>query len=67
MDGGTATVLAALITGIFALLNILLKFRRENRDDHAIVVGSLNRLTSAVERVEEKVDDHITDHARGMM
>ena len=67
MDGGTATVLAALITGVFALLNILLKFRRENRDDHAIVVGSLNRLTSAVERVEEKVDDHITDHARGMM
>ena len=67
MDTGTATVLAALITGIFALLNILLKFRRENRDDHAIVVGSLNRLTSAVERVEEKVDDHITDHARGMM
>ena len=67
MDTGTATVLAALITGIFALINILLKFRRENRDDHAIVVGSLNRLTSAVERVEEKVDDHITDHARGMM
>lgn len=67
MDTGTATVLAALITGVFALLNILLKFRRENRDDHAIVVGSLNRLTSAVERVEEKVDDHITDHARGMM
>lgn len=67
MDAGTATVLAALITGVFALLNILLKFRRENRDDHAIVVGSLNRLTSAVERVEEKVDDHITDHARGMM
>jgi hypothetical protein len=67
MDGGTATVLAALITGVFALINILLKFRSENRDDHAIVVGSLNRLTSAVERVEEKVDDHITDHARGMM
>jgi hypothetical protein len=67
MDGGTATVLAAVITGVFALINILLKFRSENRDDHAIVVGSLNRLTSAVERVEEKVDDHITDHARGMM
>ena len=67
MDTGTATVLAALVTGIFALINILLKFRSENRDDHAIVVGSLNRLTSAVERVEEKVDDHITDHARGMM
>lgn len=67
MDAGTATVLAALVTGIFALVNILVKFRSENRDDHAIVLGSLNRLTSAVERVEEKVDDHITDHARGMM
>lgn len=67
MDAGTATVLAALVTGIFALVNILVKFRSENRDDHAIVMGSLNRLTSAVERVEDKVDDHITDHARGMM
>ena len=67
MDIGIASVLAALITGVFAIFGLILRFRQENRVDHAIVVGSLNRLANAVERVEDKVDDHITDHARGMM
>lgn len=67
MDSGTATVLAALITGIFAIAGLILRFRHENREDHAIVVGSINRLTDTVERVEGKIDDHITDHARGVM
>mgnify|MGYP006297063213 CR=1 FL=1 len=67
MDAGTATVLAAIITGVFALVGLILRFWHENREDHAVVVGSINRLTNTMERVEEKIDDHITDHARGVM
>lgn len=67
MDSGAATVLAAVITGVFAIVGLILRFRHENRDDHAIVVGSINRLTDTMERVEGKIDDHITDHARGVM
>ena len=67
MDTGVASVLAAVITGFLAIVGMLIQFRKENHDDHAIVAGSLNRLADGVQRVEEKVDSHITDHARGMM
>ena len=67
MDAGLATVLAAVVTGFLAIVGMLIQFRKENHDDHAIVAGTLNRLANGVERVEEKVDSHITDHARGMM
>jgi len=32
--------------------------RKENRDDHAIVADSLNRI-------ETKIDGHINDHTKG--
>lgn len=67
MDAGLASVLAALVTGFLTLLGILIQFRKENHDDHAVVVGSLNRLADGIERVESKIDDHITDHAKGIM
>jgi hypothetical protein len=67
VDTGVASVLAAVITGFLAIVGMLIQFRKENHDDHAIVAGSLNRLADGVQRVEEKVDSHITDHARGMM
>lgn len=46
--GATGTVLAAL----FQVM------RKENKDDHGMVVQALNR-------VESKLDGHIQDHARG--
>lgn len=67
MDIGIATILAATVTGISAIIGILLSFRRENHADHAIVVSRLDSLNSSIDRVETKVDGHITDHARGMM
>jgi hypothetical protein len=42
------TVLAALVQGM----------RKENRDDHALVSDSLNRI-------ETKLDNHIDDHLKG--
>jgi hypothetical protein len=32
--------------------------RKENRDDHAVVADSLNRI-------ENKLDNHIDDHLKG--
>jgi cellobiose-specific phosphotransferase system component IIB len=46
--GAVGTVLAALVQAM----------RKENRDDHAIVADSLNRI-------ENKLDNHIDDHLRG--
>ncbi len=46
--GAVGTVLAALVQAM----------RKENRDDHAIVADSLNRI-------ETKLDNHIDDHLKG--
>lgn len=55
----TEAVLVALITGGFGvLIAIVQKGRKENSADHATVVRTL-------ERVENKIDEHIGDHARG--
>jgi len=55
----TEAVLVALITGGFGvLIAILQRFRKENANDHATVLHTL-------ERVETKIDTHIGDHARG--
>jgi hypothetical protein len=41
-------ILAALVQGL----------RKENRNDHAVVANSLNRI-------ETKLDNHIDDHLKG--
>jgi hypothetical protein len=32
-----------------------------------MVISSLDRLADGMERVEDKIDSHITDHAKGVM
>jgi hypothetical protein len=48
--------------------------RKEQRADHGIVqekldtlTGSVGRVETKVEKVEAKIDQHITDHARGVV
>jgi hypothetical protein len=67
MDVGIATVVAAVVGGVLLLLSQLIGFRRENREDHAVVAGRLDTLNESVKRVEGKVDDHIVDHAKGLV
>ena len=56
MDTETAV---ALIIGGFGLLAALIEFgRRQNHGDH----GEVNRK---LDRIEDKIDGHITDHAKG--
>lgn len=65
MDTGTATVLAALITGFLALIGTLLKFWNENRQDHGRVMEVLNRMTVKLDRVDRRVTKHIEWHLEG--
>jgi hypothetical protein len=61
-------VIAALLTAIGGIITTLLVvLRGENKEDHAMVVSSLGRLNDGMERVESKIDGHVTDHARGVM
>lgn len=48
------------IIGAMSLVIVALveKGRRENKDDH-------NRVQSALYRIEDKIDEHIVDHAKG--
>ena len=52
-------VVVALIGAVSVILVALVeKGRRENKNDHNLVVESLSRI-------ETKIDDHINDHAKG--
>ncbi len=55
----TETIIVAVIGTVGAVLAALIQsLRKENSSDHAIVADSLNRI-------ELKIDGHITDHAKG--
>lgn len=55
MEAVSVAVIAAVGTVLAALVQSM---RKENRDDHAIVTDSLNRI-------EVKLDKHIDDHLTG--
>ena len=76
MDIGTASIIAASITGGFTVIVAAInKFRKENKDDHAYVRGMLSMLYSSQTRIERKVDKvddrlsrHLESHAQeGML
>lgn len=52
-------IIVASIGAVGAVLAALFQnMRKENRDDHGVVAGALNRI-------EKKLDDHIDDHLKG--
>ncbi len=55
MEAVSVAVIAAVGTVLAALVQSM---RKENRDDHAIVADSLDRI-------ETKLDKHIDDHLTG--
>jgi hypothetical protein len=74
MDMGVASVLGALIAAFGLIFQQLVASRKEQRVDHGIVQEKLDNLTTSVDRVEikvekveAKIDQHITDHARGVV
>lgn len=70
-------IVVASIAGVSALLVALVeKTRRENKRDHGIVAEkldmlgkslgrSIDRVEENTNRTEQKLDEHIADHARG--
>jgi hypothetical protein len=66
MDGGWALVLAAVVTAVGGIIvAVLQQFKKENSQDHAYVRGMLTMLYSSQRRIEgkvEKVDERLSDH-----
>ena len=68
-------VIAAIITGAFGLLTIIVeKGRRENVRDHGFVkdkldnlLVSINNIDEDVAHIEDKLDTHIHDHLTGAL
>jgi len=44
------------------LVVMLQQFRKENREDHAVVKDLLDRIDGKVDKVDGKVDSHIQWH-----
>lgn len=68
-------VIAAIVTGAFGLLTIMIeKGRRENVKDHGFVKGKLDNLLASIADIDEdishiegKLDTHIHDHLTGQL
>ena len=59
-------VLAALVTAVGGIITtILLKFRSENTQDHAIVMDAIRTIGGKVENIDSKLDGHIDWHLKG--
>jgi len=60
------TVLAALITGGFGLIAAMIGYlAKMTRTDHGKTTANLSELSRGHNRIENKLDRHINDHARG--
>jgi hypothetical protein len=72
MDGGWALILSAVVTAVGGVLvTLIAQFRKENKSDHAVVAGmlqhiyrSVGRVETKVDKVENKLNDHIKEHTR---
>jgi hypothetical protein len=61
-------VAGSLITALFGFFGIALKefraMRRENRNDHGVVVKQLNKMNDKLDHVSERLDGHIDWHLK---
>jgi hypothetical protein len=72
MDQGFSMIIVATITTIGGIIvGMMQLFRKENREDHAMVVEQLrfinkniDRVSYKVAKVDVKLDQHIQDHER---
>jgi hypothetical protein len=72
VDGGWALVLSAVVTAVGGIVvTVISQFRKENREDHAVVSGMLQHIYKSIKGVETKVDKvehklngHIKEHTR---
>ena len=75
MDGNWALIVAAVVTAVGGILvAVLQQFRKENAVDHQVVIGMLklvhrsqNRVEDKVQRVDERLSNHLESHLSGGM
>lgn len=76
MDANAALIVAAAVTAVGGIIvAIIQQFKRENHTDHQIVVGLLHvlrksqmRVEDKVDRVDERLSNHLEFHAtEGML
>lgn len=73
MDSGWALILSAVVTAVGGIIvSVISKFRKENKQDHDVVLGLLRMVYKRTTRVEEKVDrvdsrlsSHLESHLHG--
>jgi len=63
VDSGLAVVLSALVGLVGSVLVTLIqRSRKENKDDHALVVEHQRLIYRTVINLDKKIDRHIDDH-----
>lgn len=63
VDAGIASIIVAVITVVGGVLvTIIEKLRKENKNDHNTVREILMDLHSDIEKVDDKLDKHISWH-----
>lgn len=76
MDANAALIVAAAVTAVGGIIvAIIQQFKRENHTDHQVVVGLLHvlrksqmRVEDKVDRVDERLSNHLEFHAtEGML
>lgn len=61
MDWGI--VLAALLTSIGGIITtLIMRFRKENANDHATVMQAIGKIAGNIDRIDSKLDSHIDWH-----
>jgi hypothetical protein len=63
VDSGVALILSAVVGVVGSVLVTLIqKSRKENKDDHALVVDHQRLIYRTVMNLDKKIDRHIDDH-----
>jgi hypothetical protein len=57
-------IVVAVITG--PVVVVLQKLRKENTDQHAESRSLLEHLVIKVDKMDDKLDEHINDHFKGV-
>lgn len=68
MDPAVASIIVAVIGAVSGLLGIAIKefkdLKQRNEADHGAVMLKLNKVQKSVDKVGERLDDHIDWHLK---
>ena len=68
MDPALASIIVALIGAVSGLLGLAVKefrsMKEKNNSDHGAVMLKLNKVQKSVDKVGERLDDHIDWHLK---